>query len=175
MNKLNLAVIFGGKSGEHEVSLKSASQVMGALNSEKYNIIPLAITKGGNWLIGDKGRQYMEENLPLTHQEGGITLEQSQKLVSTKNNSDNFTYIEGDTNGAKIDLALPIVHGPTVEDGKLQGMLEMLGIPFVFSGTMASALAMHKQKTKLIAKYSGIKIAKEAVVSKNKKYNFQLF
>jgi len=171
MAKLNMAVIFGGQSGEHEVSLKSANQVMSALNTEKYNIIPIAITKGGNWLLGDKGKQYMEENLLLTQQEGGITIEQSQKLVSTVNNNDDFTYIEGDTGGLKIDLALPIVHGPFVEDGKLQGMLGMLGIPFVFSGTMASAMAMHKQKTKLVAKYSGIKIAKEVVVTKNKKYN----
>lgn len=172
MAKLNLAVIFGGKSGEHEVSLKSANQVMSALNKDKYNVIPIAITKGGNWLIGDKGQKYMEENLPLAQQEDGISLEQSQKLVSASNQG-NFTYIEGNTEGARIDLALPIVHGPYVEDGKLQGMLGMLGIPFVFSGTMASALAMHKQKTKLVAKHSGVKIAKDVIISRNKKYNLE--
>ena len=170
MAKLNLAVIFGGKSGEHEVSLKSASQVMEALNKEKYNIIPIAITKGGHWLVGEKGRQYMEENLPLAAQEGGISFEQSGKLVSVKENN-SFNFSEGDSGGAKIDLVLPIAHGPYVEDGKLQGMLEMLGIPYVFSGTLASALAMNKHKTKLIAKSAGVKIAKEIIVTKDKKYN----
>ena len=58
--KINLAVIFGGKSGEHEVSLSSARAVMENLNAEKYNIIPIAITKGGNWLFGEKGKKYLE-------------------------------------------------------------------------------------------------------------------
>jgi D-alanine-D-alanine ligase len=168
MIKLNLAVIFGGQSGEHEVSLKSSNQVMSALNPEKYNIIPIAITKGGNWLIGEKGKQYMEENLPLAQQEGGVSLEQSQKLVS--NNERNIiNFAEGDLGDLKIDLALPIVHGPYVEDGKLQGMLEMLGIPYVFSGTLASALSMNKYKTKLIAKKAGLTIAKDMVVGKKYK------
>lgn len=170
MTKLNLAVIFGGKSGEHEVSLKSASQVMSALNAEKYNVIPIAITKGGNWLIGDRGRQYMEENLPLAQQEGGINLEQSQKLVSVQNKN-IFDFSEGETGVEKIDLILPIVHGPYVEDGKLQGMLDTLGLKYVFSGTLASALSMNKQKTKLVARSAGLKIAKEVIVNKNKKYN----
>lgn len=169
MNKLNLAVIFGGKSGEHEVSLKSASQVIGALSAEKYNIIPIAITKGGNWLVGEKGKQYMEENLPLAQQEGGVSLEQSQKLVDLSVKS-NFNFIQGET-AEKIDLILPIVHGQYVEDGKLQGMLDMLGIPYVFSGTLASALAMNKHKTKLVAKSVGVKIAKEILIPKGKKYN----
>lgn len=170
MEKLNLAVIFGGKSGEHEISLKSASQVMSALNPEKYNVIPIAITKGGNWLVGEKGKQYMAENLPLAQQEGGVSLEQSQKLVAA-GNGNVFNFSQGDTGGEKIDLILPIVHGPYVEDGKLQGMLEMLGIPYVFSGTLASAMSMNKQKTKLVAKSAGLKIAKEIIVSKGKKYN----
>lgn len=170
MKKLNLAVIFGGQSGEHEISLKSADQVMKALNLEKYNIIPIAITKGGHWLVGDKGKEYMAENLPLASQEGGVSMEQSQKLASGE--KDNiFNFSQGDTDGEKIDLVLPIVHGPYVEDGKLQGMLSMLGLSYVFSGTLASALAMNKQKTKLVAKHAGVKIAKEVIINKDKKYN----
>lgn len=70
-----------------------------------------------------------------------------------------------------IDLVLPIMHGSFGEDGKLQGALEMLGLPYVFSNTLASALAMNKRKTKIIAKASGLKIAKDIIVSRNKKYN----
>ncbi|HPN96759.1 MAG TPA: D-alanine--D-alanine ligase family protein [Candidatus Moranbacteria bacterium] len=169
MEKLNLAIIFGGQSGEHEVSLKSANQVMSAISKEKYNIIPIAITKGGNWLIGEKGKQYMDENLPLAQTEGGVSHEQSQKLVGAVENN-NFNFIQGGAD-KKIDLVLPIVHGQYVEDGKLQGMLEMIGIPYVFSGTLASSLAMNKHKTKLIAKSVGIKIAKEVMVAKGKKHN----
>jgi D-alanine-D-alanine ligase len=169
-NKLNLAVIFGGQSGEHEVSLKSANQVISALNKEKYNIIPIAITKKGQWLIGDKGKKYMELNLPKAGEEDGISIEQSQSLVTINQEGKEMEkFAEGDTGGNKIDLVLPIVHGPYVEDGKLQGMLEMLGIPYVFSGTLASALAMNKFKTKLIAKKSGLVIAKDMIVGKKYK------
>lgn len=170
MNKLNLAIIFGGRSGEHEVSLRSAKQVMDALDKEKYNIIPIAITKKGQWLIGNKGEEYMRLTLPQATREDGVSQEQSQSLVTIgDNNLEKFS--EGSANGVKIDLVLPIVHGPYVEDGKLQGMLEMLGVFYVFSGTLASALAMNKQKTKLIAKSVGVKSAKEVLVTKGKKYN----
>lgn len=173
-NKINLAVIFGGKSGEHEISLKSSSQVISALDKNKYNIIPIAITKGGQWMIGKEGEKYMKLNLPSAQKEGGVSLEQSQSLVIVKNanrNIDNF--YQGDTDGNKIDLVLPIGHGPYLEDGKVQGMLDMLDIPYVFSGTLASALSMNKKKTKIIAKAAGLKIAKDLVLEKGKKINLE--
>jgi|WetSurMetagenome_2_1015567.scaffolds.fasta_scaffold77087_2 D-alanine-D-alanine ligase len=170
MAKLNLAVIFGGQSGEHEVSLKSANQVMSALNKEKYNIIPIAITKKGQWLIGSKGKEYMELNLPRAEEEGGISMEQSQALVTIKQEEHSLSnFAEGDEEGNKIDLVLPIGHGPYVEDGKMQGFFDMLGIPYLFSGTLSSALSMNKHKTKIIAKSVGIKIAKDMVIGKKYK------
>ncbi|HRY82676.1 MAG TPA: D-alanine--D-alanine ligase family protein [Candidatus Moranbacteria bacterium] len=174
MTKINLAVIFGGKSGEHEISLKSANQVISALDKNKYNVIPIAITKNGQWLLGEIGNEYIQKNLSLANKEGGITLEQSQALVVSKeeNRSINNFY-QGDTEGNKIDLVLPIGHGPQIEDGKLQGMLDMLGIPYVFSGTLASALSMNKKKTKIIAKSAGLKIAKDIIILKNKKFNLE--
>lgn len=172
MNRINLAVIFGGRSGEHEISLKSAKQVMEALNEGKYNVIPIAINKKGHWLIGEKGKKYLEQNIVLAGQEGGADLEQSQSLVDLSSNEQSLTaFAEGDTGGNKIDLVLPIMHGPYGEDGKLQGMLDMLGIPYVFSGTLASALGMNKRKSKLIAKSAGVKIAKEVTVTRHKKYD----
>ncbi|HAT73553.1 MAG: D-alanine-D-alanine ligase [Candidatus Moranbacteria bacterium GW2011_GWF2_36_839] len=171
--KINVAVIFGGKSGEHEVSLKSANQAMEALDKEKYNIVPIAITKGGQWLIGSMGDEYMRTNLPNTQKEGGITLEQSQSLVEDKDKEKSLNnFYQGELE-EKIDIVLPIGHGTYLEDGKLQGMLDMLGIPYVFSGTLASALAMNKKKTKIIAKSVGLKIAKDVVVLRNKKFNLE--
>ena len=172
MKKINLAVIFGGKSGEHEVSLKSANQVMESLDKEKYNIFPIAIAKSGHWLLGQKGAEYIEVNLPKAQTEGGISLEQSRSLVEVKDNKPSINnFYQGDISAEGIDLVLPIAHGSFMEDGKLQGMLDMLGIPYVFSGTLASALAMNKKKTKIIAKAVGLKIAKDEIVKKNKKYN----
>jgi len=172
--KINVAVIFGGKSGEHEISLKSAKQAMEALDKEKYNIITIAITKGGQWLIGKIGNEYMETNFPNAQKEGGITLEQSQLLVTPREGEKNINnFYQGGEDENEIDIVLPIGHGTYLEDGKLQGMLDMLGIPYVFSGTLASALAMNKKKTKIIAKSVGLKIAKDVIVLKNKKFNLE--
>ncbi len=173
MPKINLAVIFGGKSGEHEVSLNSAKQIIEALNKEKYNIIPIAITKKGKWLIGNKGNEYLKLYAGKT-KEDGISIKQSQGLVSINNNEKSLTnFIEGDTEDRKIDLALPILHGPYGEDGKLQGMLDMLGVPYVFSGTLASALSMNKDKTKIIAQNTGLNVIPDIILSKGEDYNIK--
>ncbi len=169
--KLNLAVVFGGKSGEHEVSLSSAGSVMEALDKEKYNIIPIAITKKGNWLIGDKGGEYMKLNGGMA-KEGGVSVEDSQKLVTVDEGEKSLmNYAEGGTGGKKIDLVLPILHGPFGEDGRLQGMFDMLGVPYVFSGVLAHALAMNKHKTKLIARSIGVNVAKDIKLTKGLDYD----
>ncbi len=158
--KKQLAVIFGGQSGEHEVSLRSANQVMSALDKNKYEIIPIAITKSGHWLVGEEGQKYLDENLEGASREGGVG--NGSSFEDRNKFPEKFP---------PIDLVLPIIHGTFGEDGKLQGALEMLGLPYVFSGTLASALAMHKRKTKIIAKASGLKIAKDEVISRDKKYS----
>lgn len=158
--KKQLAVIFGGQSGEHEVSLRSANQVMSALNKDRYEIIPIAITKSGHWLVGEKGRNYLENNLEKANQEGGVSSDNS--FESNSKFPEKFS---------TIDLVLPIMHGSFGEDGKLQGALDMFGLPYVFSGTLASALAMNKHKTKIIAKAAGLKIAKDIVIIRDKKYD----
>jgi D-alanine-D-alanine ligase len=169
--KINLAVIFGGKSGEHEVSLSSARGVMKNLDKDKYNVIPIAITKGGNWLIGEKADEYMKMNEEKIGKEGAISFEDSQKLVTVKDEERKFfNYAEGEIK-EKIDLVLPILHGPYGEDGRMQGMLDMLGIPYIFSGVLAHAIGMNKPKAKIIANNSGVPVAKDMVIMKNTKYD----
>jgi len=160
--KKQIAVIFGGQSGEHEVSIKSASQVIENLKKDKYNIIPIAITKSGYWLVGEEGQEYLENNLEKASQEGGV-----------KNDFFPKNRIKFPQKFPTIDLVLPIMHGTFGEDGKLQGVLEMLGLSYAFSGTLASALAMNKNKTKIIVKSTGLKVAKDRVISKNEKYNLE--
>ncbi|MFH0930295.1 MAG: D-alanine--D-alanine ligase family protein [Candidatus Moraniibacteriota bacterium] len=170
--KINLAVVFGGRSGEHEVSLSSARGVMKNLDKEKYNIIPIAITKGGNWLIRDKGAEYMKMNEDKIGKEGAISLDDSQKLVTIKDSEKSISnYAEGELK-EKIDLVFPILHGPFGEDGRLQGMLDMLGVPYVFSGVLAHAIGMNKPKAKIIAGNAGVPIPKDIVIKKEEKYSF---
>lgn len=169
--KINLAVVFGGRSGEHEVSLSSARGVMKNLDKENYNIIPIAITKGGNWLIGDKGAEYIEMNEEKIGKEGAISLEDSQKLVTIKDSEKSISnYAEGELE-EKIDLVFPILHGPFGEDGRLQGMLDMLGVPYVFSGVLAHAIGMNKPKAKIIAGKAGVPVPKDIVIKKAEKYD----
>ncbi|MFA6284999.1 MAG: D-alanine--D-alanine ligase family protein [Parcubacteria group bacterium] len=170
--KINLAVVFGGRSGEHEVSLSSARGVMKNLDKDKYNIIPIAITKGGNWLIGEKGEEYIRINSDKIGKEGAISLDDSQKLVTIKDSEKSISnYAEGELK-EKIDLVFPILHGPFGEDGRLQGMLDMLGVPYVFSGVLAHAIGMNKPKAKIIAGKSGVPVPKDIVLKKAEKYNF---
>lgn len=167
MQKINLAVIFGGQSGEHEVSLSSARAVLKNLNQEKYQIIPIAITKNGNWLIGEKGARYLEINANKAGKEGAISLEESQSLVTILSEKRSLlNYAEGEVSGVKIDLVFPLIHGPFGEDGRLQGMLDMLGVPYVFSGVLAHALGMNKPKAKILAKNCGVAVARDLVITK---------
>ncbi len=160
MRKKKIAVIFGGPSDEHEVSLKSASQVMSALDRNKYEIFSVAITKNGYWLTGEEGENYMKNNIGKADQEGGV------KGVAETGERGKFP-----EEFPKVDLILPVMHGTFGEDGNVQGVFELFGLPYAFSGVLASSLAMNKKKTKIIVKSVGLKIAKDMVVIKGKKYN----
>ncbi len=150
MKKINLAVIFGGKSGEHDVSLSSVRGVIKSLNQEKYNIQYLAITKSGEWLAGQEAEEYLKltEKFSTTGDEVDNFISQSQK-----NGLQNL--IDKEIDGEKIDVVLPILHGPFGEDGKLQGMLEIIDLPYIFSEPLAHAIAMNKPKAKIIAEHAG--------------------
>jgi len=170
MKKINLAVIFGGKSDEHEVSLSSAQSIIKALDKKKYNVIPIAITKKGNWLLGTKGKKYLELNSQAAGKENALSIEQSQSLVAISESERNLiNYAEGESD-KKIDLVLPILHGPYGEDGRLQGMLDMLGVAYVFSGVLSHALGMHKLKAKMMAQSAGVPVAPSVAIKKNQKY-----
>lgn len=171
-SKKNIMVIFGGPSGEHEVSLSSAKGVIENLDKEKYDVIPAAIDRQGKWLLGDKGQRYLVENTGEKKIEEQISKEQSQTEIEiAAKDISNFT--EGQTGAEKIDLVLPIIHGPYGEDGRLQGMLEMLGLPYAFSGTLASALAMNKIKTKVLAKNAGLTVLPSITLNNTEDFDFQ--
>ena len=153
--KTNLTIIFGGPSGEHEVSLKSANQVVNALNKDKYEISLVAITKSGCWLIGEMAQKYLQSGVAAVPTEVAGPLFDSTILQR-----------------GNIDLVLIIGHGTFMEDGRLQAVLETLQIPYLFSGVLPSALAMNKEKTKIIAKSVGLKIAKSVVMRKSDKIDF---
>ena len=146
-NKINVAVLFGGKSGEHEVSIASAKSVISNLNRKLYNVIPVAITKEGQWLNKEKSRKLLE-NAP--------TLLKNRTIPKINQNPKQTSLDIIQTEKKHIDVVFPVLHGSFGEDGTIQGMLEMMNMPFVGSDTLASALAMDKQLSKKIFIYEKI-------------------
>ncbi len=157
--KLNVCVLFGGISPEHEVSLRSAESVLNNMDPEKYNIFPVGITKEGAWLLYG-GTDYAE--LPtgqwLDHpnnRPAAISPVRGQGLLS----------FEGETVvREQIDVVFPVLHGENGEDGAIQGLLQLAGIPYVGPHISASAVAMDKTLTKLVADNAGITQAKWLLV-----------
>lgn len=151
MKKLSVCVLFGGRSPEHEVSLRSAESVLNNMDPEKYNIFPVGITKQGNWLLYSS-RDYSKlptgewEHEPNVHQVA-LSPIRGQGLL-------NF---EGDcVVRERIDVVFPVLHGENGEDGSIQGLLQLAGIPYVGPHVSASAVAMDKTLTKLVADNAGI-------------------
>ena len=145
MRKLNVCVLFGGISPEHEVSLRSAESVLNHLNKDKYNVFPVGITKEGDWILF-KGTDYsllsaqQWQDYP-GNRRAAISPVRGQGLLS----------FEGDCVVRElIDVVFPVLHGENGEDGTMQGLLQMAGIPYVGPRVAASAVSMDKTLTKLV-------------------------
>ena len=151
MKKWNVCVLFGGMSPEHEVSLRSAESVLNNMDPEKYNIFPVGITRDGHWILFG-GKDY--SLLPTgewrdcpNNRPAAISPIRGQGLLS----------FEGDCVVREhIDVVFPVLHGENGEDGAMQGLLQLAGIPYVGPHISASAVAMDKTLTKLVADSAGI-------------------
>lgn len=172
MPKLNLAIIFGGPNNEHDISLKTAKQVVAALDRAKYDLTLIAITKNWQWLIGADAEAYLERSNALLASAGAETVDLSRVIADINPLSTGLAdLLAGKLAAQKIDLAIPLGHGFFMEDGRLQAILEGLGIKYMFSGVAASAIAMNKEKSKIIAKAAGLKVAKGEIMTVDKKYD----
>ncbi|AZR73051.1 D-alanine--D-alanine ligase A [Anoxybacter fermentans] len=148
-DRLKLALIFGGRSSEHEVSIMSARSIYQAINKDKYEVFPIAITKEGRWLSPKISKKVLDD--------GKITSEQEQVVLITESNASYLVNIKGDWDlKLKIDLVFPVLHGPFGEDGTIQGLLEMANLPYVGAGVAASAVGMDKGMMKDIFKAKGL-------------------
>ena len=151
MNKLSVCILFGGMSPEHEVSLRSAESVLNNIDHSKYNVFPVGIAKDGDWIIYG-GKDYSElpagtwMNNPANCR-GAISPIRGQGLLR----------FEGDCMVREwIDVVFPVMHGENCEDGAIQGLLKLAGIPCVGPHVAASAVAMDKTLTKLVVDQAGV-------------------
>lgn len=151
MNKLNVCVLFGGVSPEHDVSLRSAESVLNNLNAEKYQIFPVGITKDGRWILFG-GDDYSE--LPTGQWQEHP--ENCRAAISPERNQGLLCFQESGICCVHIDVVFPVLHGENGEDGSVQGLLQLAGIPCVGPQVAASAVSMDKTLTKLVMDNAGV-------------------
>jgi len=150
--RVRVAVIFGGQSGEHDVSLRSAQTVLGALDETRFEAVPIGVTRDGRWLTGSDPMAQLTATSPLFALGGPA--EPDVQTLDVAVTSTTQTLPTG--LGADIDVVFPVLHGPMGEDGTVQGLLELAGIPYVGSNVLGSALAMDKAMAKLVLDQHGI-------------------
>lgn len=144
MAKLNVGILYGGQSTEHEVSMRSAESVLEALDKDKYNVKLVHISKRGEWLLSHQSNEI--KSLERCSGATGLSVTPSKQL-SSAGGEETF------------DVILPILHGTAGEDGSVQGLLEMADIPYVGCNVRSSAVCMDKDMTKKLLKFEGIKVA----------------
>jgi D-alanine-D-alanine ligase len=146
--RLRVGILFGGRSGEHEVSLASAASVIRGLDPDKYEAVPIGISKEGHWLIGGAAQKMLPEVL-----KGG------QRVMMTADPTDAaLVKLDGSGGGQRIDVVFPVMHGTFGEDGTIQGLLDLAGLPFVGAGVLGSAIGMDKDVSKRLLQVAKIPV-----------------
>ncbi len=152
--RVKAGILFGGRSAEHEVSVVSAQGVMAALDTDRFHPVPIGVTRQGTWLTPVQTEQ-------------ALTRIRSERLRSLDEPlGDGILYrTQALTTLRRVDIVFPLIHGTNGEDGTLQGLLELVGVPYIGAGVAASALGMDKALQKTIFRQLGIPVAADVVVS----------
>lgn len=166
--KLRVAILFGGKSAEHEVSLQSARNVANALDTDKYEAILIGISKAGQWLAPGVSGRY----LALASNQPTKAPEKSREVVMMAPSGGGILTRDSGVIEGKIDVVFPVLHGPFGEDGTVQGLLKLANVPFVGAGVLGSAVGMDKDVMKRLLRDAGIPVAKFVVVHSYEKISF---
>lgn len=156
--KLRVGIVFGGRSGEHEVSLRSAASVFAAIDKRKYDVIPVAIEKTGRWLLGEDAKRLLGNSATATK---GRTPNQSA-LVPTAGPAGSLQLpapaAKGQAEALGVDVLFPVLHGTFGEDGTMQGLFELAGKAYVGSGVLGSAAGMDKDVMKRLFVAAGLPV-----------------
>jgi D-alanine-D-alanine ligase len=185
MEKLRVGILFGGRSGEHEVSLLSAASVLKAIDKEKYDVVPIGITKDGRWLTAEHAENLLQGKLmlePRTLRAGDPETTSSAAVLARGESvvvppepmrrqsglvpfqSDGATLRRASDRAINVDVIFPVLHGTFGEDGTIQGLLELADIPYVGAGVLGSAAGMDKDIMKSLFLAAGIPIVKHVTI-----------
>jgi len=152
--KINVGILYGGRSAEHEVSLQSAKNVLAAMDKEKYRPVLIGIDKSGNWILNDSPNFLLNADDPRL-----IKLNASGEAISLIPQSEGkLSRRSGGQTAAQVDVVFPVLHGPFGEDGTIQGLLKLANIPFVGAGVLGSAVGMDKEVMKRLLRDAGLPI-----------------
>ena len=171
--KIRVAVVFGGRGPEHQVSCMGGGNMLGAIDRSRYDVIPVGITTDGSWVqVADAPERLTvtdgqlptvaavaEPGSPLVPWSGSGTLSPAAPGALVASAPAQIPHLFGE-----VDVVLPVLHGPYGEDGTIQGLLEMAGVPYVGAGVLASAVSMDKEYMKLIFKAKGLPVGPYVVV-----------
>jgi D-alanine-D-alanine ligase len=162
--KTRVAVVFGGRGPEHAVSCMGGGNMLGAIDRDKYEVIPVGITREGNWVLAaDEPARLAVSGGQLPSVEavaepGSQVVPWAYRALATSDPG-QIPHLLGD-----VDVVLPVLHGPFGEDGTIQGLLEMAGVPYVGAGVLASAVSMDKEYMKIIFQAKGLPVGPHVVV-----------
>jgi len=174
--KLRVGVIFGGQSGEHEVSLAGAVSVLAAIDRERFEAVPIGITREGRWLMGGDPLQALSHDAARRAlAEGGVEASVKQELAARAGDATGTTALARMESSEslpaglreRLDVVWIMLHGPRGEDGTIQGLLELAGVPYVGAGVLASAVGMDKIAMKDMFRAHGLPIVDYLVVKRH--------
>jgi D-alanine-D-alanine ligase len=155
--KLRVAVIYGGRSGEHEISLQSAASVIRNLDRNRFEVIPISIDKKGRWHLNDVSLIENTKSLPVFENAPKVLLPPNP--IDVRTGESNIVPMQsGAIAGSQIDVIFPVMHGPLCEDGSIQGLFELASLAYVGAGVLGSAVGMDKDVAKRLARDAGIPI-----------------
>jgi D-alanine-D-alanine ligase len=183
MKKLRVGILFGGRSGEHEISLLSAASVFKAIDTSKYEVVPIGITKDGRWLTasdaekllhgkaGEGARPTLRAGDPDTTASAAVLQNGEAVVFPPKPHNSSMTPFQTDApvrrasdRAINVDIIFPVLHGTFGEDGTIQGLLELADIPYVGAGVLGSAAGMDKDIMKSLFRAAGLAIVKHVTV-----------
>jgi D-alanine-D-alanine ligase len=165
MKKLRIGIVFGGRSGEHEVSLASAASVLGAIDQSRYEVVPMGIARDGHWLVGGDPLRALAEAAGVR-----LTLPPAPATAGARPAPESALARVPAAGGlpagvaARLDVVLPLLHGPYGEDGTVQGLLELADVPYVGAGVLASAVGMDKATMKAVFRANGLPVVPHLVM-----------
>ena len=173
MKKLRVGVIYGGRSGEHEVSLASAAAVFQNLDPERYEPVPIRIEKDGRWILPDRAPSLVSAAEVIHSAAAKLDPPSGSREAHLVAHPGNDTLMTIDrhqaqpvVSGLGLDVVFPVLHGPYGEDGTVQGLLELANVPYVGAGVLASAVGMDKATMKLVFTAKGLPVGDYEVVLK---------